>query len=123
MKQAYRYLSILFILFFVVDTMRADGGDVLERIVRLPKTKGTVYSLLGNVSQQSGYMFIYDSKVIDNDVVVKIKGGERSIRQAVYDIVGDTGLRLTLPRSCSEEGMPKYPLRVQVSRFRMLHSA
>ena len=92
MKQAYRYLSILFILFFVVDTMRADGGDVLERIVRLPKTKGTVYSLLGNVSQQSGYMFIYDSKVIDNDAVVKIKGGERSIRQAVYDIVGDTGL-------------------------------
>ena len=54
MKQAYRYLSILFILFFVVDTMRADGGDVLERIVRLPKSKGTVYSLLGNVSQQSG---------------------------------------------------------------------
>ena len=84
MKQAYRYLSILFIFFFVVDTMRADGGDVLERIVRLPKTKGTVYSLLGNVSQQSGYMFIYDSKVIDNDAVVKIKGGERSIRQAVY---------------------------------------
>ena len=92
MKQAYCYLSILFILFFVVDTMRADGGDVLERIVRLPKSKGTVYSLLGNVSQQSGYMFIYDSKVIDNDAVVKIKGGERSIRQAVYDIVGDTGL-------------------------------
>lgn len=26
MKQAYRYLSILFILFFVVDTMRADGA-------------------------------------------------------------------------------------------------
>ena len=47
MKQAYRYLSILFILFFVVDTIRADGGDVLERIVRLPKSKGTVYSLLG----------------------------------------------------------------------------
>ena len=73
MKQAYRYLSILFMLFFVVDTMRADGGDVLERIVRLPKSKGTVYSLLGNVSQQSGYMFIYDSKVIDNDAVVKIR--------------------------------------------------
>ena len=63
MKQAYRYLSILFILFFVVDTMRADGGDVLERIVRLPKTKGTVYSLLGNVSQQSGYMFTEVSQV------------------------------------------------------------
>ena len=92
MKQAYHYLSVLLILFFFVDMMRADGSDVLERIVRLPKIKGTVYSLLSDVSQQSGYMFIYDSKVIDNDAVVKIKGGERSIRQAVYDIVGDTGL-------------------------------
>jgi hypothetical protein len=123
MKQAYRYLSILFILFFVVDTMRADGGDVLERIVRLPKSKGTVYSLLGNVSQQSGYMFIYDSKVIDNDAVVKIKGGERSIRQAVYDIVGDTGLEfqvigthilITLPSEkkihIQQDSIPKQPV-------------
>ena len=92
MKQSYHYLSVLLILFFFVDMMRADGSDVLERIVRLPKIKGTVYSLLSDVSQQSGYMFIYDSKVIDNDAVVKIKGGERSIRQAVYDIVGNTSL-------------------------------
>jgi len=92
MKQAYHYLSVLLILFFFIDMMRADGSDVLERIVRLPKIKGTVYSLLSDVSQQSGYMFIYDSKVIDNDAVVKIKGGERSIRQAVYDIVGNTSL-------------------------------
>ena len=128
MKQAYRYLSILFTLFFVVDTMRADGGDVLERIVRLPKTKGTVYSLLGNVSQQSGYMFIYDSKVIDNDVVVKIKGGERSIRQAVYDIVGDTGLEfqvigthilITLLRRkkiyIQQDSIPKQPMNFSIT--------
>ncbi len=96
MKQAYHYLSVLLILFFFVDIMRADGSDVLERIVRLPKIKGTVYSLLSDVSQQSGYMFIYDSKVIDNDAVVKIKGGERSIRQAVYDIVGNTSLEFQM---------------------------
>lgn len=47
MKPAYYYLSILFMLFFGFDTMRADGGDVLQQIVRLPKTKATVYSLLG----------------------------------------------------------------------------
>lgn len=92
MKPAYYYLSILLMLFFGFDTMRADGGDVLEQIVQLPKTKATVYSLLGDVSQQSGYMFIYDSKVVDNDVVVKIKEGKRTIRQAVYDIIGDTDL-------------------------------
>lgn len=92
MKPAYYYLAILLMLFFGFDTMRADGGDVLEQIVRLPKTKATVYSLLGDVSQQSGYMFIYDSTVVDNDVVVKIKEGKRTIRQAVYDIIGDTDL-------------------------------
>ena len=30
MKQSYHYLSVLLILFFFVDMMRADGSDVLE---------------------------------------------------------------------------------------------
>ena len=51
---------------------------MLERMISLPKMKGTVYSLLGNISQQSGYLFIYDSKVVDNDVTVKIRKGERT---------------------------------------------
>lgn len=92
MKPAYHYLLVLLLLFFVIDTMRADGGDALNQIVRLPKTKATVYSLLSDISQQSGYMFIYDSKLIDNDAVVKIKEGKRTVRQAVYDIIGDTSL-------------------------------
>ena len=92
MKPAYHYLLVLLLLFFVIDTMRADGGDVLNQIVRLPKTKATVYSLLSDISQQSGYMFIYDSKLIDNDAVVKIKEGKRTVRQAVYDIIGDISL-------------------------------
>lgn len=49
-------------------------------------------SLYGNISQQSGYLFIYDSKVVDNDVTVKIRKGERTIRQAIYEITGDTSL-------------------------------
>lgn len=92
MKPAYHYLLVLLLLFFVIDTMRADGGDALNQIVRLPKTKATVYSLLSDISQQSGYMFIYDSKLIDNDAVVKIKEGKRTVRQAVYDIIGDISL-------------------------------
>ena len=64
MKQAYYYLSVLLILFFFVDMMRADGSDVLERIVRLPKIKGTVYSLLSDVSQQSGCLFMIVKSLI-----------------------------------------------------------
>ena len=58
-------MVILCLFFIVPDTLRADGEDVLERMISLPKMKGTVYSLLGNISQQSGYLFIYDSKVVE----------------------------------------------------------
>lgn len=37
-------------------------------------------------------MFIYDSRVVDNDAIVRVKEGKRTIRQAVYDIIGDTDL-------------------------------
>ena len=92
MRLIYRYIVILCLFFIVPDTLRADGEDVLERMISLPKMKGTVYSLLGNISQQSGYLFIYDSKVVDNDVTVKVRKGERTIRQAIYEITGDTSL-------------------------------
>ena len=52
MRLVYRYMVILCLFFIVPDTLRADGEDVLERMISLPKMKGTVYSLLGNISQQ-----------------------------------------------------------------------
>lgn len=48
-------LHLPLFIFFLAGSARADGGDVLDRIVRLPGMKGTVYALLGKVSEQSGY--------------------------------------------------------------------
>ena len=42
----HRFFIIFLSLLLITCDMRADGGDVLERIIRLPGTKGTVYSLL-----------------------------------------------------------------------------
>ena len=69
----HRFFIIFLSLLLITCGMRADGGDVLERIIRLPGTKGTVYSLLSKVSEQSGYLFVYDSKVVNNDVEIKTK--------------------------------------------------
>ena len=57
----HRFLIILLGLLLVIGSMKAEGGDVLDRIIRLPRAKGTVYALLGKVSEQSGYLFVYDS--------------------------------------------------------------
>ena len=54
---------------------------MLERVIYLAKSKGTVYTLLGKVSEQSGFLFVYDSKVVDNDRTVKLGAGQRTIRQ------------------------------------------
>lgn len=81
-------------MLFIACGAKADGGDVPERIVRLPKAKGTIYSLLGKISEQSGYLFIYDSKVINNDSIVKVKKKSCSLRQAIYEITGNGNLEL-----------------------------
>ena len=81
-------------IFFLAGSARADGGDVLDRIVRLPGMKGTVYALLGKVSEQSGYLVIYDSKVIHNDSVVRVRKQECSVRQAIHRITGSRNLEL-----------------------------
>ena len=75
---------------------KAADRDVLERVIYLTKSKGTVYALLGKVSEQSGFLFVYDSKVVDNDRTVKLGAGQRTIRQAVYEIIGrqDISLRV-----------------------------
>lgn len=74
-------------------TKAADRG-VLERVIYLAKSKGTVYTLLGKVSEQSGFLFVYDSKVVDNDRTVKLGAGQRTIRQVVYEIIGRQDISL-----------------------------
>ena len=54
----------------MTTAVRAEG-DVLNHIVYLSKSKGTVYVLLGMVSERTDFLFIYDSKVVDNERLVK----------------------------------------------------
>lgn len=92
--KTYRFIVILLGMLFIAGNVKADGGDVLESIVRLPKTKETVYILLGKISEQSGYLFIYDSRIINNDSIVKVRKKSCSVRQAIYEITGNKHLEL-----------------------------
>lgn len=87
-------LHFSFFIFFMAGSAKADGGNVLDRIIRLAGMKGTVYALLGKVSELSGYLFIYDSKVINNDSIVRVRKQECSVRQAIHKITGNRHLEL-----------------------------
>jgi len=83
------------VILYVVFPVKADD-DILNRKIQLPKSKGTIYKLLGQVSDRSGFLFIYDSHVVDNDKESKIKGGDYTIQEAITEITGDKELRLRI---------------------------
>lgn len=90
---AYRFLLIC-LLFFVVYPAKAADSDILNRIIRLPKSEATVYRLLGQVSEQTGYLFIYDSELVNNEKTVRLKKGSRTVEQAIYEIIDNDLLKL-----------------------------
>lgn len=92
--KSHRLLPFLCGLLCLTGSVKADGDDVLQRIIRLPGARATVYSLLGKISEQSGCLFIYDSGVINNDFIVKVRKKTCTVRQAVYEITGNPNLEL-----------------------------
>ena len=76
--------------------LQANPGEGLNRIIKLPAARGTVYELLQEVTRHSGYLFIYDSNVINNEQGADIKEGKYTIRQAIYEITGNPRLSLRI---------------------------
>lgn len=75
-KSRFLLLSVIFAV--IVTSL---SGQSLQ--IRFPKSRESVYKLLSRISDQSGYLFIYDSEIIDNRRVVKIKPGSYSFEEAV----------------------------------------
>lgn len=97
MKAVVTYRLLLLLagwLLLIASPVKADDDTILNRTIHLPKSKQTVYQLLGEVSKQTGFLFIYDSKLIDNERVVKLKARTRTVRQAIFEIIGDNRLHL-----------------------------
>ncbi|MDR1406998.1 MAG: carboxypeptidase-like regulatory domain-containing protein [Tannerella sp.] len=72
--------------------MRADDGDVFERIVHISGGKGAVFELLEDISRQTGYLFVYDSQLVNNDRRVTIPDGDYTLRNAIRLITGNDRL-------------------------------
>lgn len=89
-------LLFLIVLQFPFNSVIADNGDVLEQKIQLPKKKESVYNLLKRVSNSSGLLFIYDSNLIDNNKTVKIDKGEYTIREAIYNIIGNRDMQISV---------------------------
>lgn len=95
-ENTFHRILVSLLLMMVAVILQADDGAVLNRKIQLPKSKESVYKLLRQVSDKSGYLFIYDSQIINNDKKVKIAKGEYTLREAIYAITGNNQLKISV---------------------------
>ncbi|HBZ25774.1 MAG TPA: hypothetical protein DEO54_05970 [Rikenellaceae bacterium] len=70
--------------------------DDLKRVVTITRGRATVYRLLSKISEQTGLLFIYDSKIVENDKRVVVEPGEYPLEDAVRIITGNRDLRIKI---------------------------
>ncbi|MDR0700167.1 MAG: carboxypeptidase-like regulatory domain-containing protein [Tannerella sp.] len=90
-----RLIACLFIC-FTTTNIQADNDDAFNKIVHISGKTGTVFELLKDISEQSGYFFVYDSQIINNDKKIKAPKGDYTLRNAIYLITGNNRLILDL---------------------------
>jgi hypothetical protein len=69
-----------------------SGHTVLDQIVSLPRQTSTVYGLLNQISRETGYFFVYDSDLVDNDRRIRIQRITAPVRSLLRDILDDAAL-------------------------------
>lgn len=84
------------IIFWLILMPRLWSQNELNEKIFLPKSKGSIYEMLNMVSDISGYFFVYDSHIINNEKKIKISKGEYSIKDAIANIVKDDQVQLKI---------------------------
>ena len=67
-----RYGFLLIVCFLSINT-QANTHDAFDNVVRISKNKGTVYELLKDISEQSGYLFISNVQSIPQNERISTK--------------------------------------------------
>ncbi len=89
-----RILICLFCLIPFCLQAAAPDNPVLNRVIALPKAKGTVYEMLNVISESSGMLFIYSDKTINNNHKSKIDKGKMTLKQAILDATQKPNLKM-----------------------------
>ena len=63
--------------------------DPGEQMIRFDLKKGTVYQMINRLSDITGYYFVYDSELINNDRKVRINPGDYKLKDLIREITGN----------------------------------
>ena len=83
---------VIFLLFACFQ-LQAQNDDLPERTIQLPNRRATTYEILNLISDLSGYLFMYDSKMINSNRTVRISAGTYSLKDAIVRATDDKTIR------------------------------
>ena len=84
------FIVLTALLCFAFSMTFAKTGT--EDIFKTKTVRGSTYELLNHISTITGYLFVYDSKAVDNQKRSRIESGEYTIEEAVKIITVDENL-------------------------------
>ena len=84
------------VFWFTCLPLQAQSDDLPGRTLQLPNRRGTTYEMLNLISDLSGCLFMYDSKVINSNRTVRIPAGTYSLEEAIVRATGDNGISIKI---------------------------
>lgn len=90
---------LAFLLFLLIAAPgQAEGEDEvwLSRVIKIKKTEDSRYQLLRMLSGKTGYLFMYDAYVVNNDEIIKVDKGEYILKELITIITGKKTLEITI---------------------------
>jgi hypothetical protein len=79
--------------FFLLLAAGTSGQEsLLDRGIRLPRQKTTLYDALNQITQKTGCLFIYDSENVSNNRKVRIAADSLPLRKLLDNLLNDPAL-------------------------------
>jgi len=93
MKHICLFLTLLLLC---INLRAGESDDPLKQSFRFVKQKNTVYELLNRISDISGFNFIYDSNIVNNERKVKLSAGLYTLEEVVFYVLGSRDYSLQI---------------------------
>ncbi len=90
-QSVLKFLCMPIIFVFTLSFSFAQT-DVFQKQVSLDRQSSSIYSLLNQISGQTGYFFVYNTEVLDSDRRIRIRAGNRTLSSWLEEIVSDPSL-------------------------------
>ena len=78
--------------FFLFPAAAWAQASLLDKNITLPKQHTTLYNALNLISDKTGYLFIYDSQIVESDKRVKLQADNEPLSKVLSEILDNPEL-------------------------------